>query len=88
MSDTAYKDALADKSGPMIGELLSAQDGFQVQGTTIVPDEAVDIMSHVNDFVNSGVDLILTTGGTGFGVRDRTPEVCVYDILIQKCILA
>lgn len=75
MSDTASKDASSDKSGPLIQELLGGK-GYQVVNTAIVPDEVQQIREIVLSWIISGtVDWVITTGGTGFGVRDRTPEV-------------
>ncbi|KAL5508173.1 hypothetical protein ACEPAH_5792 [Sanghuangporus vaninii] len=74
VSDTASKDASADKSGPLLKELVSGR-GFQVDGSLIVPDDEKVISESVIRWSASGdVDWIITTGGTGFGVRDRTPE--------------
>lgn len=75
VSDTSAKDASADKSGPLIQSILQEQ-GFACTARIIVPDEERKIQQYVRFFSDSGdVDWIITTGGTGFGVRDRTPEV-------------
>ncbi|TFK55434.1 molybdenum cofactor biosynthesis protein [Heliocybe sulcata] len=74
ISDTASADTTADKSGPTIREILTSQ-GFQCGHHDIVPDDERKIKSAVLGWVAKGeVDWIVTTGGTGFGVRDRTPE--------------
>ena len=73
MSDTAALDPSYDKSGPAIKELL-VHRGFDVPLTTIVPDDELSIQSVVTEWAPA-VDWIITSGGTGFGVRDRTPEV-------------
>jgi gephyrin len=78
VSDTAFKDNSADKSGPTIQATLSER-GFECSQLRIVPDEEGDIKRVVREWVSSGeVDLIFTTGGTGFGVRDKTPEVLLH----------
>lgn len=42
----------------------------------IVPDDETQIQAFVKEMSERGdIDWIVTTGGTGFGVRDRTPEV-------------
>lgn len=75
VSDTASQDAAADKSGPLIKDLLVLGD-FQVVEARIVSDDEKAIRRTVREWSGSGeVDWIITTGGTGFGVRDRTPEV-------------
>ncbi|KAG7447648.1 uncharacterized protein BT62DRAFT_1075023 [Guyanagaster necrorhizus] len=73
-SDTAFKDASADRSGPALVTLLQ-EAGLSCPNCEIVPDEVQRIQYFVKLWSDTGlVDLIITTGGTGFGVRDRTPE--------------
>lgn len=84
VSDTASKDASADQSGPTIIDILKARDGYQLaskDGTQdnyykIVPDEIPQIRTIVKGWIDDddGVDWVITTGGTGFGVKDQTPE--------------
>ncbi|SJL02520.1 uncharacterized protein ARMOST_05851 [Armillaria ostoyae] len=72
--DTAFKDESADKSGPALVTLLQ-EAGLTCPNRQIVPDEVQRIQHFVKLWSDAGlVDLIITTGGTGFGVRDRTPE--------------
>ncbi|CAA7259357.1 unnamed protein product [Cyclocybe aegerita] len=74
VSDTASTDATADKSGPTIRDIVSGH-ACVVQSSTIVPDDKDKIAEVVKGWCASGkVDWIITTGGTGFGVRDVTPE--------------
>ena len=47
---------------------------IEIAAETIVPDEIPDIKKSLLDFAGQGLDLILTTGGTGFAPRDVTPE--------------
>lgn len=78
VSDTASKEASADKSGPTIKSIVSEHDGFQVQDEhyRIVADDKAEIAHVVGEWCRSGsLDWVITTGGTGFGVRDVTPEV-------------
>jgi len=84
VSDTASKDASADLSGPTIIDILkthdsyrlASKDGVQDKFYKIVPDDVNQIQSVVKNWVDGedAVDLVITTGGTGFGVRDLTPE--------------
>ena len=75
VSDTASKDATADKSGPTIRDIV-VQYGHQCVQNTIVPDDEEAIRKIVKQWAEQDtIDWIVTTGGTGFGVRDRTPEV-------------
>lgn len=75
VSDTASKDVTADKSGPVIKAILS-QHGCECKYLNIVPDDEERIRETVRAWCAEGtIDLVITTGGTGFGVRDSTPEV-------------
>ncbi|KAH9844355.1 MoaB/Mog domain-containing protein [Rhodofomes roseus] len=74
VSDTAAADTSLDKSGPTIRETLAGA-GYEVKYLLVVPDDEPRIRHTVQTWVDQGdVDWIVTTGGTGFGVRDRTPE--------------
>lgn len=77
VSDTAAKDSSTDRSGPLICELLqkSLSGRFEIIKTNIVSDDQSAIRNWVQEAAQSReVDWILTTGGTGFGIRDCTPE--------------
>ena len=74
VSDKGARGERADTSGPMLAELLR-QDGWNVVETCIVPDEAADIQAALCRCADElRMDLVLTTGGTGFARRDVTPE--------------
>ncbi|PVG03674.1 hypothetical protein CPB86DRAFT_804123 [Serendipita vermifera] len=75
VSDTASTDATQDKSGPYLAEALSQLGRYSVINTRIVPDDKDAIANIIAGWTGKGdIDLILTTGGTGFGQRDVTPE--------------
>lgn len=84
VSDTASKDVSADLSGPTIIDILetrdryqlASKDGFQDKFYRIVPDDVDQIQNVVKNWIDGEdrVDWVITTGGTGFGVRDLTPE--------------
>jgi molybdopterin adenylyltransferase len=61
-----------DLSGDVLAELLR-DEGFEVE-RTVVPDDVEPIADAIRAFGESGVSLVLTTGGTGFAPRDVTPE--------------
>jgi len=77
VSDTASANNSLDKSGPAAVDFLKAR-GYRVLHTDIVPDDTPLIRQSILTWVDAGshpIDLIVTTGGTGFGPRDVTPEV-------------
>ena len=73
VSDKGARGEREDRSGPAIREMMEAA-GAEVVGTRIVPDEPELIKAALVEWSEAGLDLILTTGGTGFSPRDRTPE--------------
>ena len=75
VSDRAARAEADDLSGPAIARIVQHQLDAAVVQTRIVPDEQPLIEAALVGWADSGeVDLILTTGGTGFAVRDVTPE--------------
>jgi molybdenum cofactor synthesis domain-containing protein len=72
VSDRASAGALDDESGPAVERLLAGA-GFEVSRPTVVPDE-VDLIATFLVVSCEDHDLVVTTGGTGLGPRDRTPE--------------
>jgi molybdenum cofactor synthesis domain-containing protein len=74
VSDRAATGEREDSSGPQLAELVQSK-GWTVVESTVLPDEADQISGLLREWSDSGnVDLILTTGGTGFAPRDVTPE--------------
>ncbi len=78
ISDKGAAGEREDKSGPLIFEMLCEGDFasvYEVAATEIIPDEQELIEEALIKYSDEiGVDLILTTGGTGFAARDVTPE--------------
>ncbi len=74
LSDKGYRGEREDLSAPAIRELLP--DGeYEVAATVLLPDERELIERELVRLCDEeGMDLILTTGGTGFAPRDCTPE--------------
>jgi len=74
-SDKASIGERVDESGKTIMEILEKRDKYEVIKYIIVPDEIDDIKNALIDMSdNLELNLILTTGGTGFSPRDITPE--------------
>ena len=73
-SDKGYRGEREDKSGQVIEEIVG-QNGFKVIKKVVLPDEK-DLLEKemINMCDNLNVNLLLTTGGTGFSKRDITPE--------------
>jgi molybdenum cofactor biosynthesis protein B len=72
VSDT--RDEQTDKSGGLLAERLTAA-GHELAGKAIVTDDVDAIRRQVRSWVDDpGVDLVISTGGTGFSPRDVTPE--------------
>ncbi|GAA5883554.1 hypothetical protein JCM3774_001738 [Rhodotorula dairenensis] len=75
VSDTAAQDPASDRSLPTLRDVLNGQQGvYSVVESHIVADESPELAKTVREWVDRGVALILTSGGTGFGTRDSTPE--------------
>ena len=73
VSDKGYSGLRADKSGPALVEILKPH--AHISDTFILPDEIAMIKKTLIQLSDQGkVDLIFTTGGTGFSPRDVTPE--------------
>jgi len=73
VSDRASAGKMKDESGPALAERLK-RDHFEVSGPEVVPDEQARITDAIAAAVVSGVDVVITTGGTGVGPRDVTPQ--------------
>ncbi|MCR4926813.1 MAG: MOSC domain-containing protein [Lachnospiraceae bacterium] len=73
-SDRAFYGGYEDKSGPVIAEKLIAS-GFEIKEQNICPDDEDKIYDELMRMADIDCpDIIITTGGTGFSVRDRMPE--------------
>lgn len=74
VSDAGARGERADTSGDAASDWASAR-GYQVVDRAVVPDETVAIVGRLAAWCDGdGVDLVLTTGGTGLSPRDVTPE--------------
>lgn len=73
VSDRSHGGLRHDESGPLLSSLL-LELGFAEADVVVVPDEITEIESALREAINEHVDLVATTGGTGFAPRDVTPE--------------
>ena len=86
LSDRAYEGEYADRSGPRLSELLTSffneKKWLHEVENVVIPDDEQALSALLLDAVEQGVDFIFTTGGTGIGPRDISPEV--VSSVIQK----
>jgi len=75
VSDRSARGERQDTSGPLLAQLAQEWLGAEVTHTAIVPDERDEIVAILRRWADEErLDLVLTTGGTGFAPRDVTPE--------------
>lgn len=74
VSDTGARGERVDTAGPAVASLVARIDA-EVSERAVLPDERGEISAKLRAWADeAGLDLILTTGGTGLGRRDVTPE--------------
>lgn len=78
LSDRAYNDVYKDKSGPLVRNLLQPffekipwHPEFELK---LLPDDADELKKFLEEKIKNQTNIIITTGGTGVGPRDMTPE--------------
>jgi gephyrin len=78
VSDTASEDPKTDKVFDALAPILAAEGKWEHPAFKIVPDNVFQIQQSVCDWSDSPdwYNLILLSGGTGFAIKDNTPEVC------------
>ncbi len=78
LSDRAYRKEYEDESGPLVSRLLEdfhTKEDRQVETKlAVIPDEAGVLATLLTEARDKEIDLVFTTGGTGIGPRDITPE--------------
>jgi len=80
-SDSISAGKATDQTGKMIEQFL-CELGMNVSEFCVIPDEPNDIRLQIENYLESKVDLIIVTGGTGVSPRDQTPEA--LSVLIEK----
>lgn len=77
VSDRSFRGERPDGGGPLVAELLE-QAGYLVTKRAIVPDDQPQIEAVLRKLADAGdIQLLVTTGGTGFAPRDVTPEATI-----------
>jgi molybdenum cofactor synthesis domain-containing protein len=74
VSDRCSRGEAADESGPAVAAICREKLGAGEVMTACVADEREPIAAALSGWVGRGVDLVLSTGGTGLSPRDVTPE--------------
>ena len=72
LSDQSYRGEREDKSGPALARALEGK--AQVLAQDILPDDKEMIQAKLMEYAKEKLDVVFTTGGTGFAPRDVTPE--------------
>ncbi|MEY4901444.1 MAG: hypothetical protein RLZZ190_171 [Actinomycetota bacterium] len=80
-SNRAFNGIYEDKSGQILLEGLRTL-GYHIDGVQVLPDDVEKISSAIKSAIKDGVDLLVTTGGTGVSPFDVTPEATAP--LIEK----
>ena len=79
LSDRASRGEYSDRSGPKIEQLLSSF--FETEGwkysidRKLIPDDSDVLKALLEEARKTQVDIVITTGGTGIGLRDITPDI-------------
>ncbi len=74
ISDRAAAGDYADQSGPAAAAGVAAATGWPVERQAVIPDDFDTIARTLRQWCDDGLELVLTSGGTGFAPRDVTPE--------------
>jgi len=85
ISETAYADPTTDKCVPALQSVFDKYGGdkWEIAHKSIVPDDILLIQQAVMQDVKAQINLVITSGGTGFAIKDVTPEVRVCFIVMS-----
>ena len=79
VSETASQDPSSDKCTAILQDVFETvgNDQWEVSVTQIIPDDVLEIQRFITRWTDGedAVNLIISSGGTGFAVKDSTPEV-------------
>ncbi len=70
---SSSREKNSDTSGKKVIEILK-RNGFEICGYTVVRDDIDQIKEEIKNYAASGAEVVFTTGGTGLGPYDVTPE--------------
>ena len=79
VSTTVSRRDAEDESGPLLAH-RAEEAGAEVVAMEVVPDDISLIEDRIRHYVDDGIELVLTTGGTGFSPDDVTPEATLMVI--------
>ena len=74
VSDRGASGDYEDRSGPLLQRILETNTSWSVSRYEVVPDDRDTVAQRLAAWCDNGLNLILTSGGTGFAPRDITPE--------------
>lgn len=79
VSDTASQDPASDRVAGALAPILAREGKWEPPAIRIVPDNVFQIQQAVCDWTDGSNwhNLVLLSGGTGFAVKDNTPEVSI-----------
>lgn len=77
VSDRSFRGERPDAGGPLVAQMLEGA-GYAVVKRAVVPDDQSVIEAALREMADAGdIQLLVTTGGTGFAPRDVTPEATI-----------
>ena len=77
VSDRCSRGEAVDTSGPGLCTICRERLGAEIAATACVPDERSQIAAKFVEWARAGIDLVVSTGGTGLAPRDVTPEAAL-----------